>query len=122
MNAGDPSRPDKRPRRARHIRQANQVAANCPMRRHANQEAAGSMDRQGPLRFPRHLSLGHEQIAPKRQIMSQAVGMPAEADTPAPRNHMSWPTRIEKRRAKSSEEFPDSRFAFHMNLTNVSVR
>jgi hypothetical protein len=34
--------------------------------------------------------------------MSQAVGMPAEAEAPAPRSHIIFPRRIENRRAKSS--------------------
>src|SRR3546814_4911370 len=40
----------------------------------------------------------------KRQIMSQAVGKPADAETPAPKNHINWPGRIENRRTKRSEE------------------
>src|SRR5437016_14682638 len=36
------------------------------------------------------------------QIMSPAVGMPAEADAPAPRNHVRFQLRMENRRAKSS--------------------
>src|SRR3546814_16938641 len=39
----------------------------------------------------------------KRQIMSQAVGKPADAETPAPKNHINWPGRIENRRTKSSD-------------------
>src|SRR5690349_5670795 len=36
------------------------------------------------------------------QIMSPAVGMPAAADAPAPRNHINLGPRSENRRAKSS--------------------
>src|SRR5712692_6558377 len=34
--------------------------------------------------------------------MSKAVGIPAEADAPAPSNHIRFPARNEKRRTKSS--------------------